>query len=946
LAGLLLLGALAAPIGIGVAHAVRLQPSDPAQRSVVHSVGRVVSHDPPLMLTPRQWKADQQGPTMDAMLPPDGLAMKLPPVVWLLALEVLGILLFPLSFLMFGGLADRGWVVSKTLGPIVLAYLVWVGAATGIAQFDRVEILVALLLLAAIAVVTAASIRGELMNFIADDWKKFLAPEAVFLAGFVLFLCLRAWYPDLGHQFAPVSPINPGDGRMGEKQMEMAFLNGIVRSRVFPPLDPFFAHGYINYYYFGFVIVATLCKLTQITTATGFNLAIASFFAMLVGNVFSVAQTLTRRVWPGLVAAGFVGIIGNLAGAWQVIQNLMSVAAVHSSIPLLGGFLDVISGVRAVLVDHAQLAPFSFWDPTRIVPPVGLDITEFPYFTYLFADLHPHLMAYPMTAVALAFACSLAVSSFSGAARRAVALALGAILFGAILATNPWDFPTYIVVVGIGALVGAYAESRRLEPALLLRPAAWCVGLAAVGYVLFYPFEHSYRTVFNTGIGFTRDLVVPVCGKASTCQGTAYDTLVTPLGTYLEHFGLFVFIALSFVVLLLARSDAAVGARRWVTRAQFVYYYRDRLGRVRRAARVARRVYGPRPRGRDPSLDIAVVLIVAGLFLVHLNLLAFLAAVLGLTFIVLWHSREQLSATHLFVLALSLVPLGLSFLTQIGYVKDFLAGGNAFRMNTIFKFYNQAWLLFAVIAAVALWSIVTWLMPVPTPAPPAGEENKAAPTPVMQEARLSRAVHFVDRHWLWSLCLTALLAGSLVYTYAGTVSREMYRTTWLPESSVPFTLDGMAFMKVAYPGDYAGISWLNAHVGGAPVIAEADSGYYQWPSRVSMFTGLPDIINGNHETDGEQRFSSELGSRSSDLATLYDSPDPQTAWRIIHTYRVRYIFVGWLEQHCTHQGGDANAPTTICYSHSGIAKFRSMVGHGLQIAFNRPGITIYRVVGA
>jgi uncharacterized membrane protein len=89
-----------------------------------------------------------------------------------------------------------------------------------------------------------------------------------------------------------------------------------------------------------------------------------------------------------------------------------------------------------------------------------------------------------------------------------------------------------------------------------------------------------------------------------------------------------------------------------------------------------------------------------------------------------------------------------------------------------------------------------------------------------------------------------------------------------------------------------------------------------------------------------------LGSRSSDLATLYDSPDPQTAWRIIHTYRVRYIFVGWLEQHCTHQGGDANAPTTICYSHSGIAKFRSMVGHGLQIAFNRPGITIYRVVGA
>ena len=109
------------------------------------------------------------------------------------------------------------------------------------------------------------------------------------------------------------------------------------------------------------------------------------------------------------------------------------------------------------------------------------------------------------------------------------------------------------------------------------------------------------------------------------------------------------------------------------------------------------------------------------------------------------------------------------------------------------------------------------------------------------------------------------------------------------------TLDGMAFMKVAYPGDYAGITWLNNHVRGAPVIAEAGNAYYDWRSRVSMFTGLPTIINGIHE--GEQRYADEIDpsvlcddtrdpaacqqrvhSRPDDLATLYTSPRIDDAW--------------------------------------------------------------------
>lgn len=222
-------------------------------------------------------------------------------------------------------------------------------------------------------------------------------------------------------------------------------------------------------------------------------------------------------------------------------------------------------------------------------------------------------------------------------------------------------------------------------------------------------------------------------------------------------------------------------------------------------------------------------------------------------------------------------------------------------------------------------------------------------------SQMRRPLALLERYPVWTLAFAVLLASSLVYTYGGTINRETYRTTWLPETSVPYTLDGMAFMKVAYPQDYAGINWLNSNVRGAQVLAEAHapSYGYTWPSRVSMFTGLPTIINGIHE--GEQRYGDEMNpadlcnstrdpascqarlpSRDDDLKTLYDSPSTADAWRVIHKYDVRYIFVGFSERHCIQD---------VCYSHAGIQKFNRMVGHGLKLAFHAPGVSIYEVGG-
>jgi uncharacterized membrane protein len=213
----------------------------------------------------------------------------------------------------------------------------------------------------------------------------------------------------------------------------------------------------------------------------------------------------------------------------------------------------------------------------------------------------------------------------------------------------------------------------------------------------------------------------------------------------------------------------------------------------------------------------------------------------------------------------------------------------------------------------------------------------------------------MSKHRLWTAAAVLLAAGALVYTYAGASARESERNTWIPSGSVPLTLDGMAFMKVAYPGEYAAITWLNEHVSGTPVIAEADDAYYDWRSRVSMFTGLPTIINGIHE--GEQRYDDEMNpqdlclqardqtactakfhSRSDDLATLYNASDPAQKWAVIHRYGVRYIYVGFVERQCFPD------PTVHqCYSSAGLAAFDDMVGHGLKVAYRHEGVTIYEV---
>jgi uncharacterized membrane protein len=278
------------------------------------------------------------------------------------------------------------------------------------------------------------------------------------------------------------------------------------------------------------------------------------------------------------------------------------------------------------------------------------------------------------------------------------------------------------------------------------------------------------------------------------------------------------------------------------------------------------------------------------------------------------------------------------------------------RVNTIFKFYNQLWVLLALSgAALVVKMVVTarwdgdvagaWtgrpsvLGVVQSPSAPARDLGRSERT-VEREALLPAPT-------AWSrvgLAVAAtVVAASLFYPYLATSPRLHQRFVDHLGSGTLNALDWMNYGtlpadagEVTFKGDRAAIDWLNREVQGTPVIAEASIGGYRGNgSRISIATGLPTVIGWEYH-ESQQRYADPLPGRVDDVRRLYDSSDPAQKLAILNEYGVRYVVVGDVER-LSRVDGRPYA------SAAGIAAFDQMVGESLEIAFSQDGTTIYRV---
>ncbi|KPJ51828.1 MAG: hypothetical protein AMJ37_04065, partial [Dehalococcoidia bacterium DG_18] len=412
--------------------------------------------------------------------------------IWWLSVELLGFIALPATFVLFKRLPDRGYAFGKALSILIISFLLWIAASAHVLPNTRWAIILIIALLAAGSLFLFVRRRHQIVSFISENRRVIIATEAIFLLFFVLCAVVRAYNPEI---------------LWGEKTMDFAFLNGILRSEYFPPLDPWLSGHSISYYYFGYLMMATLTKLTGVASSISFNLSIALIFALTAIGGFSIVYNLVRLSRGGVKAALGFGLVG--VGFLLVLGNLVAVLELFHAHGLGGeGFWDWV-GIAGL--DHpyqsGQWFPTDFWwwwRSTRVINTLapdaafGLDytITEFPAFSFLFADLHPHLMALPFVLLNLGLCLEIMNSSVSlGLAwlrRNWVKFLVFAICLGSLGFLNTWDLPTYIFLFALAALIGAYLARGKIE--LLGDVGLLCVALVVCAVLLYLPFYLGLET--------------------------------------------------------------------------------------------------------------------------------------------------------------------------------------------------------------------------------------------------------------------------------------------------------------------------------------------------------------------------------------------------------------------------------------------------------------------
>lgn len=867
--------------------------------TVVHVTPRQADSNPAnLLLPPEHLERQYGGGTWSELYDRDAWYNRyqiLGVIVWYISLFVVGMVAYPLLRLVMGGLDDRGYPLARIFGLLLLAWLSWFAASVGLA-FTRQMILYALIVILVLGGGLAYIQRGALRR----DWQRnrrlYLAFEGLFFLFFITFLLIRWGNPDLWH---------PWKG--GEKPMDFSYFNAVLKSTTFPPYDPWFAGGYINYYYYGFVIVGVLVKLLGIVPSFAYNLILPSLFAMTAMGAFSIAWNLMSggkntgqngmRGWrwaAGIAAALAMAMLGNL-GIWRMLYDGFRLlggvpvgADQHAGIiastwAMLRGFVRSLGGATL---------PYRmdewYWNPSRAIGGAhGDPITEFPFFTFLYADLHAHMIAMPIYLLVIAWAVGVIRSkvwqneSDYRLGRMLIGLFVGGLAIGALYPTNLSDYYTYLPLglVALGYACVRYLDAEKLDifPVIPKSTRKWVYSalvifaLAVLSRWLYYPYWYWYAQGYS---------------KVGLWSGSH-----TPLSDYLIHWGWLLFIIVAWMfdetIDWMANTPVSALSRLREYRTPLI------LGLV--CVFVLMLLLGVNLRGESaqpPKLPIGL-----GVHIVWLVLpLGVWAGLLML--------RPGQEEEKRFVLFLIGTALMLTLLVEIVVVQ-----GDIGRMNTVFKFYLQAWAMLAIAAGAGM----VWTL---------------------------QRIHLWRPQWsfLWNLAVFVLVGLAALYPLLATMAKV--RDRMAPEA--PHTLDGMQFMQYAkyydleteldLSEDYAAIRWMQENIVGTPVIVEANMVEYRWGTRYTIYTGLPGVVGWNWHQRQQRTITPHewVFRRVDEVNQFYETTDTTWAEDFLRRYGVSYIIVGQLER--------------AKYGDEGIAKFEQYNGSLWDEVYREGSTVIYRVI--
>ncbi|MGE0059533.1 MAG: DUF2298 domain-containing protein, partial [Dehalococcoidia bacterium] len=390
---------------------------------------------------------------------------------WWLAVEAIGLIALPIVFVLFQRLPGRGIAFAKPVGLLLLGYCFWFALSLHLLPNRPGSIVWAGLPLILISLYLLRRNHRQMLAYAESNLGYIVAAELVFFVGFFAAAHIKSFLPEIGGT---------------EKPMDFLFLNAASRSRFYPPDDPWLAGSGVSYYYFGYVINAMVGKMAALQTSVAFNLALASTIAMGATAAFGLGYELARLVRSMTFKAGIavsagaillLSVVGNLEGVIEFgIANDVVSPGINDTVQVndletagvSNDCLVPLPGSCLVSYPSDQSSFWWWWRSTRISPD-GNSITEFPFFSFILGDLHPHVMAIPFVLTVFALGLSFWASGrrldFETWTRNPALLLAAAVLLGGLGFLNTWDLPTFGFLVIALVLARNYLSARQLTAA-------------------------------------------------------------------------------------------------------------------------------------------------------------------------------------------------------------------------------------------------------------------------------------------------------------------------------------------------------------------------------------------------------------------------------------------------------------------------------------------------
>lgn len=841
---------------------------------------------------------------------------------WFLLLEVLGLIHLPITWLLFRKLRSRGVYLTKVVGLLLWGFVYWWLTTLGLLSNDLSGALSILLILLAFNLFVAWKISfSQLRQWFESNRKLIIVTELVFVIAFAFWAVVRAANPDIIHT---------------EKFMEMAFINAILKSPTMPPNDPWLSGYSISYYYFGYLISALLIRVSGVASSVGYNLVSASWFGLTALGAYGLTWDLLAkektnqdtqepvggRVYSlALLAPLLILIVSNWFGLLDVLHArglLPSETWQNLQIPSLTSEPIRVSW-------FPNRGGWSWWQASRVVQDFRLNgsaieiIDEFPFFTYLLADIHPHLLGMPFVLLAISLALNALRGGWEGSMRffrwniaidwKSALLAV--VTLGGIAFLNTWDFPFYLLLI-VAALVWRQSSMEGWNKKRVFQVISYSLIGGILSILAYLPFYLSFSSQAG---GLLPSLAFFTRGSYFWIM---FGPLLVPIMAWLIYQqiksrrlpSLYSWLLTAALVALLFLAGWGLG---WIA------------GRIGNLSGLLNNL-----QGALDNTDLLLRSMLERLKSPGTFITMFVMVLLASDYFIrkvrienaqpIDESPELITGfkleTKAFVLMLVLLGALLVIVPEFVYLRDQFGT----RMNTIFKFYFQAWILWSLAGAyfiakflidadpgkirpfatiIILIGLIVFSFSIvqqtETLQPEFGSnwlDFLVLAIPVLFLAWLGTAIVRKNAKLALAILSLASLSAGLVFPII-----ELWNKTESFQPRDGYSLDGKQDFYTYNADEMRAAAWLAEAETGVMAEAVADTGgSYTTYNIVSTFSGMPTVLGWvGHEAQWRGGYD-EIGNRQTDLRILYSTSDWNQAQAIIDLYNIRYIVVSELER--------------------------------------------------